>query len=117
MLIFLKSSFVLFSNDIQVIPNDYNLPVTVNSFKATVLLYPSLSDLYSNIIAAAAAAAAKSLQSCPTLSDPMDCSPPGSSIHGSFQARVLECGAFAFSNSNIITFLERGLEKDQDCNS
>ena len=32
-------------------------------------------------------------QSCPTLSDPMDCSPPGSSIHGNFQARVLEWGA------------------------
>ena len=32
-------------------------------------------------------------QSCPTLRDPMDCSPPGSSIHGSFQARVLESGA------------------------
>ena len=110
MLIFLKSSFVLFSNDIQVIPNVYILPVTVNNFKATILLYPSLSDLYSNIIATAA----KSLQSCPTLSDPMDCSPPGSSIHGSFQARVLECGVFAFSKSNIITFLERGLEKDQD---
>ena len=29
-------------------------------------------------------------QSCPTLSDPMDCSPPGSSVHGIFQARVLE---------------------------
>ena len=36
-------------------------------------------------------------QSCPTLSDPMDCSPPGSSIHGTFQARVLEWGAIAFS--------------------
>ena len=35
-------------------------------------------------------AAAKSLQSCPTLSDPIDGSPPGSSIHGIFQARVLE---------------------------
>ena len=34
-------------------------------------------------------------QSCPTLCDPMDCSPPGSSVHGSFQARVL--GAIAFS--------------------
>ena len=45
----------------------------------------------------AAAAAAKSLQSCPTLSDPMDCSPPGSSVHGIFQARVLEWGAIAFS--------------------
>ena len=38
----------------------------------------------------AAAVAAKLLQSCPTLCDPMDCSPPGSSIHGIFQARVLE---------------------------
>ena len=34
-------------------------------------------------------------QSCPTLSDPMDCSPPGSSTHGIFQARVLEWGATA----------------------
>ena len=44
-----------------------------------------------------AAAAAKSLQSCPTLSDPMDCSLPGSSFHGIFQARVLEWVAIAFS--------------------
>ena len=36
-------------------------------------------------------------QSCPTLSDPMDCSPPGSSFHDIFQAGVLEWGAFAFS--------------------
>ena len=34
-------------------------------------------------------------QSCPTLSDPMDCSPPGSSVHGTLQARVLERGAIA----------------------
>ena len=40
-------------------------------------------------------AAAKSLQLCPTLRDPMDCSPPGSSIHGIFQARVLEWVAIA----------------------
>ena len=45
----------------------------------------------------AAAAAAKSLQSCPTLCDPMDCSPPGPSVHGIFQARVLEWGAIAYS--------------------
>ena len=37
-------------------------------------------------------------QSCLTLSDPMDCSLPGSSVHGLFQARVLEWGAIAFSN-------------------
>ena len=36
-------------------------------------------------------------QSCPTPSDPMDCSLPGSSVHGIFQARVLEWGATAFS--------------------
>ena len=36
-------------------------------------------------------------QSCPTLRDPMDCSPPGSSVHGIFQARALEWGAIAFS--------------------
>ena len=36
-------------------------------------------------------------QLCPTVSDPMDCSLPGSSIHGIFQARVLEWGAIAFS--------------------
>ena len=40
-------------------------------------------------------------QSCPTLSDPMDCSPPGSSVHGIFQARVLEWGAIAFSLKGI----------------
>ena len=37
----------------------------------------------------------KVIQSCPTLSDPMDCSLPGSSIHGIFQARVLEWGAIS----------------------
>ena len=36
-------------------------------------------------------------QSCLTLCDPMDCSPPGSSVHGIFQAGVLEWGAVAFS--------------------
>ena len=40
-------------------------------------------------------------QSCPTLSDPVDCSLPGSSIHGIFQARVLEWGAIAFSDKKI----------------
>ena len=36
-------------------------------------------------------------ESCPILSDPMDCGPPGSSVHGIFHARVLEWGAIAFS--------------------
>ena len=43
-------------------------------------------------------------QSCLTLSDPMDCSPPGSSIHGIFQARVPEWGAIAFSVSHITSW-------------
>ena len=46
----------------------------------------------------AAATAAKSLQLCPTLCDPMDCSLPGSSAHGIFQARALEWVAIAFSH-------------------
>jgi len=45
-----------------------------------------------------AAAAAKSLQSCPTLCNPMDCSLPGFSIHGILQARTLEWVAISFSN-------------------
>ena len=40
-------------------------------------------------------------QSCPILSDPMDCSLPGSSVHGIFQARVLESGAIAFSGKTV----------------
>jgi len=42
-------------------------------------------------------------QLCPTLSDPMVCGPPGSSVHGIFQARVLEWGAIAFSTSHVLT--------------
>ena len=42
-------------------------------------------------------------QSCLTLSDPMDCSLPGSSVHGIFQTRVLEWGAIAFSSEMILT--------------
>ena len=48
---------------------------------------------------AAAAAAAKSLQLCPTLCDPIDDSPPGSPIPGTLQARTLEWVAISFSNS------------------
>ena len=48
---------------------------------------------------AAAAAAAKSLQSCPTLCDPTDGSPPGSPIPGILQARTLEWVAISFSNA------------------
>ena len=54
---------------------------------------------YSGSAAAAAAAAAKSIQSCQTLCDPIDGSPPGFAIPGILQARVLEWGAIAFSDS------------------
>ena len=64
----------------------------------------------------AAAAAAKSLQLCLTLSDPMDCSPPGSSIHGIFQARVLEWAAIAFSNRNWQDNSKMYVEKTRICN-
>ena len=47
-----------------------------------------------------AAAAAKSLQSCPTLSDPIDHSPPGSSVHGTLQARTLEWVAVSSSRGS-----------------
>ena len=48
---------------------------------------------------------------CLTLSDPMDCSLPGSSIHGIFQARVLEWGAIAFS-ATVFRWLEKNQEKN-----
>ena len=55
-------------------------------------------------------------QSCPTLSDPMDCSLPGSSIHGILQARVLEWGAIAFSiepfNFSFFSISGWGIELD-----
>ena len=41
-------------------------------------------------------------QSCLTLSDPMDCSPPGSSVHGIFQARLPEWGAIASPNISVL---------------
>ena len=46
-------------------------------------------------------------QSCPTLSDPMDCSQSGSSVHGIFQERVLEWGAIAFSSQVALVVKEK----------
>ena len=51
------------------------------------------------------AAAAKSLQSCLTLCNPIDGSPPGSPVPGIFQARVLEWGAIAFSDNYLLIML------------
>ena len=59
-------------------------------------------------------------QSCPTLSDPMDYSLPGSSVHGIFQAGVLEWGAIAFSIQNVqvglIPEMQRSLIIKEDIN-
>ena len=53
-------------------------------------------------------------QSCPTLSDPMACSLPGSSVHGIFQARVLEWGAIAFSRKHPNVFWIKKKKKKLD---
>ena len=61
----------------------------------------STSQVTTNLtyILSAAAAAAKSLQSCPTLCDPIDGSPPGFPVPGILQARTLEWVAISFSNT------------------
>ena len=51
-------------------------------------------------------------QSCPTLSDPVDCSPPGSSVHGIFQARALEWVAISFSRYADKTTLMKESEEE-----
>ena len=63
------------------------------------LMYGSLIRIDFQNTPAAAAAAAKSIHSCLTLCDPIEGSPPGSPVHGIFQARVLEWGAIAFSGT------------------
>ena len=55
-------------------------------------------------------------QSCLTLSNPMDCSLPDSSVHGIFQARVLEWGAIAFSGKNGVMPLINSLKVPQRLN-
>ena len=60
---------------------------------------PILAFQWTRVFVSAAAAAAKSLQSCPTLCDPIDGSPPGSSVPGILQARTLEWVAISFSNA------------------
>ena len=72
--------------------------VTKSFFSSSSVITPSTTT--TDTIQFAAAAAAKSLQSCPTLCDPRDGSPPGSTVPGIFQARVLEWGAIAFSDEH-----------------
>ena len=76
------------------------LVVPIMAFGLRTVISPHLLTTLAST--PAAAAAAKSLQLCLTLCDPIDCSPPGSSIHGIFQARVLEWGAVAFSGLQLL---------------
>ena len=87
------------------------IPPSPSSTESKSLFYTSVSLLLSHIQVYhyhlskfhiyALVCVCEVTQSCPTLSDPMDCSPSGSSVHGVFQARVLEWGAIAFSNTYI----------------
>ena len=53
-------------------------------------------------------------KSCPILCDPMDCSPPGSSVHGIFQARTLEWVAISFSNQRDVYVFLRVFKDDSE---
>ena len=75
------------------------LPRLVITFKEQVYFNFRAAVTICSDFAAAAAAAAKSLQSCPTLHDPIDSSPPGSAVPGILQARTLEWVAISFSNA------------------
>ena len=79
--------------------------------KAEIDVFLKLSRFFSDptdvgnlISGSSAAAAAESLQLCPTLCDPIDGSPPGSSVSGILQARILEWVAISFSNECLISF-------------
>ena len=79
------------------IPKKGNAKKCSSSFTTlTIVLISHASKVMLNILQTAAAA--KSLHSCPTLCDPIDSSPPGSSIPGILQARILEWVAISFSN-------------------
>ena len=65
----------------------------------TIRWYKEFFSCDENHFTAAAATAAKSLQSCPTLCNPTDGSPPGSAVPGTLQARTLEWVAISFSNA------------------
>ena len=66
----------------------------------TTLTAESKEELKSLLMKVKEESESEVAQSCPTISDPMDCSLPGSSIHGIFQAGVLEWGAIAFFEEN-----------------
>ena len=74
-------------------------PALVKGWDNNTGRLPHINYLLQNFDQTAAAAAAKSLQSCPTLCNPIDGSPPGSPVPGILQARTLEWVAISFSNA------------------
>ena len=66
--------------------------------------------IWTSFFQAAAAAAAKLLQSCPTPCDPIDSCPTGSPVPGILQARVLEWGAISFSSFRLVSFKPKSQE-------
>ena len=70
---------------------------TCRSMHSLLILFPSLSHFSTSLSAFSACVCVKSLQLCPALCEPVDCSPPVSSVYGILQARILEWVAIAFS--------------------
>ena len=81
--------------------NIYDVPLPKKLYKssmcATVLVYYAYNKIHVKYTLVNACVHAKSLQSCPTLCDLMDYSPPGSFVHGILQARILEWVATPFA--------------------
>ena len=91
---FIKRLFSFLLSAVSVVSSAY---LRLLIFLPAILIPVCVSPSPVFLMVYSAAAAAKSLQSCPTLCDPTAGSPPGSSIHGIFQARVLEWGAIMYS--------------------
>ena len=73
--------------------------IYLNTILNVINLYSIQNKIFYNNKSHITTAAAKSLQSCPTLCDPRDGSPPASTVPGILQARVLEWAAISFSNA------------------
>ena len=100
------------NNSRQTQPNNYKMPsfnylllYSGTHYKCFCNCAYAKGASFSPIISSATAAAAKSLQSCPTLCDPIDSSPPCSSVHGILQARTLEWVAISSSNARTLEWV------------
>ena len=102
--LFLCSCFVLASG-----PGTPSPPILI----PVSLLYHQLQEV-SSWFSPVVCTRAKSLQSCLTLCDPMDCSPPGSSVLGISQARILEWVALLPKNEHLASFYSKGFLAHQN---